>query len=224
MALPAINGTPAQLVHPVTGAPLPPGSNPYLQNQGNIQAATGPGLQAPGSRAYAPTMPVASTPAMPGTNGTANPNAVQISPDILNSIQQYQDAAYKNQTATLDPQFAQQKQQFDAQMAAQGLQPGSQAYNQAYQNMQQAQNSAYSQAYNNSFQTGLGAQNQAFTQGYDNSQLANQLALANIAANASTESAGIGANASSVRIKCLDGETTRRTTRLTSYWGWAISA
>lgn len=164
-----------------------------------------------------PAIPIAATgPAvpfgygLPGTKGldpiTGQPTAaspdpstathVQISPDILNSMQQYQNAAYNNQTAVLDPQMQQQQAQFNAQMSAQGLQPGSQAYNQAYQQMMQGQNSAYSQAYNNSFQTGLGAQNQAFTQGYDNSQLANALKIAQMQKSATLGAAGIGANAS----------------------------
>src|ERR1700742_3947243 len=128
--------------------------------------------------------------------GGVSPTNVSISPDILNSMSQYQNAAYANQQAMLDPQFSQQKQQFDAQMAAQGLQPGSQAYNQASQNMRQQQTAAYSQAYNNSFQTGLAAQGQAFGQGLSQSQLANALAVADMQKQATLGAAGIGANAS----------------------------
>jgi hypothetical protein len=126
----------------------------------------------------------------------SDPSHVSISPDILNSMSQYQNAAYDNQTSRLDPQWQQKQNQFDQQMVAQGLQPGSQAYNNAYQQFQQGQNDAYSQAYNNSFQTGLAAQGQSFNQGYQNSQLANALAIANMQKSATLGAAGIGANAS----------------------------
>jgi len=155
--------------------------------------ATGTSVAAPGTLGYTGTVQPTN-----GANFRTGDNAtqVQISPDILNSMQQYQNAAYQNQTAVLDPQTQQQTAQFNAQMAAQGLQPGSQAYNQAYQQLQQSQNNAYQSAYNNSFQTGLGAQNQAFTQGYDNSQLANALRIAQLQKSATLGAAGIGANAS----------------------------
>jgi hypothetical protein len=130
------------------------------------------------------------------TSYGSDPSHVNIDPSILNSMQQYQDAAYQNQVSRLDPQWQQQQNAFDQQMVAQGLQPGSQAYNNAYQNFMMGKNDAYSQAYNNSFQTGLAAQGQAFNQGYENSQLANALAVADRQKAATIGAAGINANAS----------------------------
>lgn len=94
-----------------------------------------------------------------------------ISPDILNSMQKYTDAAYNQATSRLDPQFAQQKAAFDQQMVSQGLQPGSAAYNSALQDFNNAKNDAYSGARNQAMQQGLQAQGQAFGQGLAGSQL-----------------------------------------------------
>lgn len=117
-------------------------------------------------------------------------------PNIMNSMQQFVDAAYHNQTARLDPQWQQQQNAFDAQMVAQGLQPGSAAYNNAYQNFVMGRNDAYNQAYNNSFQTGLAAQGQAFNQAALPEQLRNALNVASINAGGQVGAAGEAASAS----------------------------
>jgi hypothetical protein len=114
----------------------------------------------------------------------SNPYQANISPDILNSMQQYADAAYKASTRQLDPQWQNQQSTFDQQMVAQGLQPGSQAYDNALQQFSQQKNDAYSQARNQSLQQGLQAQGQAFGQGLSNSQLANEILKAQIGAKA----------------------------------------
>ena len=131
-----------------------------------------------------------------GNQGGISPTNVSVDPNILNSMSQYQNAAYNNQTSRLDPQWNQAQSQFDQQMVSQGLTPGSVGYNNAYQQFEQGKNDAYSQAYNNSFNTGLQAQGQAFNQGFDQSQLANTLAVAGINKAATVGAAGINANAS----------------------------
>jgi hypothetical protein len=131
---------------------------------------------------------------MPSLN--SDPTKVSISPDILNSMQQYSDAAYNQATRTLDPQWQQQAAAFQQQMIGQGLTPGSQAYDAAYKNFIMGQNDAYSQARDQAMQQGLQAQGQSFQEGLANSTLANELAKANIGANAQIRAAGIGANAS----------------------------
>jgi hypothetical protein len=114
-----------------------------------------------------------------------NPSAtnVNISPDILNSMQQYGDAAYNQATSRLDPQWNQQKAAFDQQMVGQGLEQGSAAYDNAFRDFSNAKNDAYSGARNAAMQQGLQAQGQAFGQGLSQSQLANALASAQISAN-----------------------------------------
>ena len=136
--------------------------------------------------------PIPNTP-----NFTADPNAshVTIDPSILNSMQQYSDAAYQASQRNLDPQWQQKQNQFNQQMVGQGLMPGSEAYNNAYQNFSQSQNDAYSQARNQAMQQGLAAQGQAFGQGFQNSSLANELAKQQMASDAQVSAAGLGAGA-----------------------------
>lgn len=120
---------------------------------------------------------------------------VVISPDILNSMQQYGDAAYQASTRQLDPQWSGARSKFDQQMVNQGLAPGSQAYETAYGNFSNSQNDAYAQARNQSLGQGMQAQNQAWQQGYGNASLANELARAHISADAQTTSAASSAGA-----------------------------
>lgn len=82
-----------------------------------------------------------------------------------------QDAAYRQQTSRLDPQWNTRQQQQETQLRNQGLVPGSEAYDNAMRDFNFGRNDAYSSAFNNSFNTGLaaqqadfGMQNQANTQ------------------------------------------------------------
>jgi hypothetical protein len=63
-----------------------------------------------------------------------------------NSVQDVADQSYGMQTARLDPQWAQRKQQFDAQMANQGISAGGEAYDNASRDFGQQRNDAYNQA------------------------------------------------------------------------------
>lgn len=126
----------------------------------------------------------------------SDPTQAQISPDILNSMQQYSDAAYQNATRTLDPQWQQQQQQFAQQMVSQGLQPGTQAYDAAMADFSRSKNDAYSQARDQAMQQGLQAQGQSFQEGLANSNLANEIERARIGAGAQVSAAGLGAQAS----------------------------
>lgn len=69
-----------------------------------------------------------------------------------------QDAAYKQATSRLDPQFATQQTNMETQLRNQGLVPGSEAYDAAMKNFNFGKNDAYSSAYNNSFNNGLAAE------------------------------------------------------------------
>jgi len=178
---------------------------------GTPQPGTTPGSN--GSGAMNPGMPNSIGGLYGGANDPTNPygagisdiNAylpqhsvgpISVDPNILNSLQQYQQAAYANQTSRLDPQWAQQQAAFDQQMQSRGFAPGSQGYNAAYQNFMQGRNDAYSQAYNNSFQTGLNAQNQAFNQSALPVELENQMRISIANGGAQEAAAGIAANAS----------------------------
>lgn len=140
-------------------------------------------------------------------NTGINPVSVSIDPNIMNSMQNYSDAAYQSATRELDPQWAQNQNQIQQQLIGQGLQPGSQAYNAAMQTFNQSKNDAYAQARNQGLTQGLAAQNQAFGQGLSQTTLANellkqqmqggaQIASANASAGGQVGAANIGANAS----------------------------
>ena len=130
----------------------------------------------------------------PGFNG-GSPQAV-ISPDILNSMKGYTDAAYAQSQRTLDPQWQQNSAAFQQRMLGQGLQPGSQAYDNAMRDFSASQNDAYASARNNAMQQGLNAQGQAFNQGLGNATLANNYDIAGIQAAAQRAAASTSAHAS----------------------------
>src|SRR3990167_7024531 len=67
-------------------------------------------------------------------------------PMDLSSVQKVADQAYADQTARLDPQWDQRKQQFDQQMANQGITAGGEAYDNASRNFGQQRNDAYTTA------------------------------------------------------------------------------
>lgn len=74
-------------------------------------------------------------------------------PFDYNSVQDTQDAAYKAQTARLDPQWAQNSGQMDAKLANQGIGAGTEAYDNAMRSFNQGKNDAYSQARMNAINT-----------------------------------------------------------------------
>ena len=67
------------------------------------------------------------------------------------------DALYKQQTAYLDPQYQNQKNQLDASLANQGILPGSQAYQNAQDEQARNQTFGYQQAANQA-QAGAGSE------------------------------------------------------------------
>ncbi len=68
------------------------------------------------------------------------------SPMDLSSVEKVADQSYADQTARLDPQWDQRKQQFDQQMANQGITAGGEAYDNASRDFGQQRNDAYTQA------------------------------------------------------------------------------
>jgi len=82
--------------------------------------------------------------------------------------QQASDAAYRNATQYLDPQYQQSNAQLANRLANQGITQGSEAYNNAMLNAGNAQQQAYESA-----------RNQAYIQGQSGAQQASQQALQN---------------------------------------------
>lgn len=73
-----------------------------------------------------------------------------------------QDAAYRQATSRLDPQWQQAGNQQETKLRNQGLVPGGEAYDNAMRDFNFGKNDAYSSAFNNSFNTGLAAQQADF--------------------------------------------------------------
>lgn len=73
-----------------------------------------------------------------------------------------QDAAYRQATARLDPQWQTAGDMQETKLRNQGLAPGGEAYTNAMRDFNFGKNDAYSSAFNNSFNTGLAAQQADF--------------------------------------------------------------
>jgi len=84
--------------------------------------------------------------------------------------QQASDAAYKNATQYLDPQFQQSNAQLANRLANQGITQGSEAYNNAMLNAGNQQQQAYESARNQAYIQGLSGAQQASQQGLQNRQ------------------------------------------------------
>lgn len=72
------------------------------------------------------------------------------------------DAAYNQQTAYLDPQYAQQQKELTDNLANQGIQPGSEAYTNAMNNFNDTKQKAYSDARNSAVGIGNTQMNTQF--------------------------------------------------------------
>jgi hypothetical protein len=84
--------------------------------------------------------------------------------DFSKLSQQAQEAAYRQNTKYLDPQFAQQEQATRARLAAQGVTEGSQAYNQEMANLAQQRDQSYSGARDQAINQGFNLEGQMFGQ------------------------------------------------------------
>jgi hypothetical protein len=93
----------------------------------------------------------------------------------LDSFKRYEDMAFNNSMARLEPQFDRQNADFNQGMVSRGLPVGSDAYNSSQANLAQAQAGATQDAALGAMQFGLGAQNQSFQQDATRSGLANAL-------------------------------------------------
>jgi hypothetical protein len=104
----------------------------------------------------------------PGMTGTVNNGSY--SPQ---AIQDAEDAAYKQQTQYLDPQYAQAGKSLDNSLINQGITQGSEAYNNAQTLYNNQKQQAYGNAQMQAVQAGQNEQNIQFGQGLQASQLQN---------------------------------------------------
>lgn len=77
---------------------------------------------------------------------------------------QAREAAYKANTATMDPYWGQQQEQLDASLRNSGAHPGDPAYDNAMRSFETNRSSAYGQAENQAFGQGLAAQGDMLSQ------------------------------------------------------------
>jgi hypothetical protein len=116
---------------------------------------------------------VADAQAKPFTYDGMTPVTSSVGGDYSGAVKQASDAVYKQAASRLDPQWANNDNDFKAQMAAQGISENSDAYRRAFQQESQAKNDAYNQANYASVAAGQQAQNQGFNQGAANATLGN---------------------------------------------------
>ena len=84
--------------------------------------------------------------------------------------QQASDAAYRNASQYLDPQYQQAQSSLENQLANQGITRGSEAYNTAMANQNRQKQQAYESARNQAYLQGMQGGQQAYTQGMGNRQ------------------------------------------------------
>lgn len=104
--------------------------------------------------------------------------------DLAGFTNQARDAAYKQQTQYLDPQYSQQQEQLDAQLRNSGAHPGDPAYDNAMKLFTNQKQQAYESAFNNANTQGLAEQQALYSQSAGtNQQLFGQALQSQQAAN-----------------------------------------
>jgi hypothetical protein len=103
-------------------------------------------------------------------------------------------AAYGEQTATMDPYWNQQQESMDASLRNSGATPGTPAYDNAMQSFEANRSSAYGQAENQAFGQGLSAEGQQISDvnQAQGGQIANYLSLGNGTPGATSSTGAAG--------------------------------
>jgi hypothetical protein len=96
---------------------------------------------------------------------TSGVSAIPGAGDLSGFTHQAQDAAYKQQTQYLDPEFQQGQEQLDAQLRNSGAHPGDPAYDNAMKLFTNQKQQAYSNAEEQSVQQGLAEQQALYGEG-----------------------------------------------------------
>lgn len=116
-----------------------------------------------------------------------------VSGDALGTqMTQAQQAAYKNATGYLDPQWQQAQQALETQLVNQGVPQNSEAWNKAMESFGRQKQFAYDQAYTGAYGKGLDAQGQLFGQGLavNQNQFGQNLAAGQFANSAQAQGFG----------------------------------
>jgi hypothetical protein len=121
------------------------------QMLGQVQSAYGSGIQSPGQAQRSID-----------TSGVSN---IPGAGDLGGFTKQAQDAAYKQNTQYLDPQYDRQEQQLRTQLMNSGATEGSEAYKNSMQQFNDQKQKAYSDARNQSVQQGLQEQQSLYGMG-----------------------------------------------------------
>ena len=98
------------------------------------------------------------------------PSGKPSSSDLSQAMKDAQEAAYKNATGYLDPQFKNQQDALEAKLANQGVMQNSEAWNKAMDDFGRQKEFAYSQARSNAVQQGNAAHGQLFGEGLQGAQ------------------------------------------------------
>ena len=125
-----------------------------------------------------------------GVNTSGLPQLVGGS-DLTGAMNTAQQAAYKQQTAYLDPQYANQQHDLTNQLTQQGIMQNSDAWNRAMDDFGRQKTQAYQNANDNSVAQGNAAEAQLYGQGLSSNQNAFSQAMgnANLANTASAQQA-----------------------------------
>ena len=115
----------------------------------------------------------ALTPVQTGV-GPGGPIQTGVDSNFPQLVQQAQDAAYKQQTQYLDPQFSQSRQQLTQMLADQGIQPGTEAYDRATGDLNRQQQMAYQSAQSSAVAAGNAQEQSLFGQSLGAGTFANQ--------------------------------------------------
>ena len=130
-----------------------------------------------------------------GSASQFNPNSAPQNNSVGN-FDQYADSALAQAMRSLNPMMEANNNAFEQSMLDRGVQPGSEMYDSQRGNLDRGQNDMLAQALYGAQNQGLAAQQQAWGQQYGYDQLANQLNLGNIGAQASMYGSDASANAS----------------------------
>jgi len=170
---------------PATQLADPNAGTQSFQNQGFSGVSTQPGSSqsaqiaqqgAPGTNGIAAPKPMDTSGTLPGTKSVETPMTANNLPqgnipplvggDALgNAMRDAQNAAYKNATGYLDPQYANSQHDLEAKLANQGIPQNSEAWNRAMDEFNRGKTFAYGQAESGAVQQGNAAQSQLFNQG-----------------------------------------------------------
>lgn len=159
---------------PTTGAPIYTTTNtltaPEQQILGEGQGTTiAAGAQARANAGQPTPTNVTAGPIQTSINTSGIPG-IPGAGDLSGFTQQAQDAAYKQATQYLDPQFSQEQEQLDAQLRNSGAQPGSAAYDNAMTLFNNKKQQAYQSAEEGAVGQGLQEQQALYGEGANTNQ------------------------------------------------------